>query len=135
MDASEKICEFLGKAKVFYLSTVDGDKPKCRPLGLYLPDGGRVHFGVGTFKDVYKQMQANPNVEICAFAEGGWLRFYGRAVFEEGYELAEKALDLMPSLRGIYNEESGLRLGVFHLEQATAEFRSMMEVEESYSVD
>ena len=67
MSDIEKIDELLTKAEVFYLSTVDGDKPKVRPLGFHLLDDGKIYFGVGTFKDVYKQMEANPNVEIAAW--------------------------------------------------------------------
>ena len=29
----EKVCEFLQKAKVFYVATVDGDQPRVRPFG------------------------------------------------------------------------------------------------------
>ena len=32
----EKVDEMLSKAGVFYLATVDGDKPKVRPLGFHL---------------------------------------------------------------------------------------------------
>ncbi len=32
----EKVDEILTKAEVFYLSTVDGEKPKVRPLGFHL---------------------------------------------------------------------------------------------------
>ena len=54
--------------------------------------GNRLYFGVGEFKEVYRQMRANPRVEICAAADGGFLRYYGEAVFETDYALAEKAL-------------------------------------------
>ena len=33
MSNSEKVFKFLDEAKVFYLSTIDGEKPRCRPLG------------------------------------------------------------------------------------------------------
>ena len=35
--------------------------------------GNRLYFGVGEFKEVYRQMRANPRVEICAAAGGGFL--------------------------------------------------------------
>ena len=52
----EKVDEILTKAEVFYLSTVDGEKPKVRPLGFHLLYEDKIYFGVGTFKEVYKQM-------------------------------------------------------------------------------
>lgn len=67
MSDIEKIDKILTEAEVFYLSTVDGDKPKVRPLGFHLLDGDKIYFGVGTFKEVYKQMEKNSNIEIAAW--------------------------------------------------------------------
>lgn len=127
----ERVDDYLEKAGAFYLTTVDGNKPKCRPIGFHMISGDKLYFGIGEFKDVYKQLQKNPNAEICALVGTDFLRYYGKAVFETDVELAEKALDSMPSLRQIYNEETGNKLGIFHLEEATAEFRSMMSIKES----
>ena len=129
MTTIEKINDFLTEAKVFYLATVDGAQPKCRPIGLHVILDGQLYFGVGTFKECYKQMQANPQVEICATIERDFLRCYGKAVFQP--ELEQRVLDHAPHLRAIYNEETGNHLGVFCLTEATAEFRSMMAVKES----
>ena len=75
----EKVNEILTKAEVFYLATVNGDKPKVRPLGFHLLFEDKIYFGVGTFKEVYKQMEANPNVEIAAWDGEHFLRYYGTA--------------------------------------------------------
>ena len=49
-----KINDFLTEAGVFFLATVDGDQPKLRPLGAHFEIDGKLLFGVGDFKDVYK---------------------------------------------------------------------------------
>lgn len=126
--------DFLTQAGVFYLATIEGDHPKCRPMGMHLLIGDTIYFGVGEFKACYKQMQENPKVEICATVGKEFIRFYGRAVFEKDYTLAEKALEAAPYLRAIYNEQTGNRLGMFHLEPATCEFRTMLDVKESFQV-
>ena len=78
-----KINDFLSEAGVFFLATVDGDQPKLRPLGAHFDMDGKVLFGVGDFKDVYRQLVANPKTEIVACKENGhWLRYTGKAVFE-----------------------------------------------------
>lgn len=128
----EKVNDFLTQAGTFYMSTVDGDKPKCRPLGFHLLENDKIYFGVGDFKDVYKQMRKNPQVEFCATGDGGFLRYYGRAVFEDNDAIAQKALAAAPSLQQIYNETTGYKLAIFHLEDATAEFRGMLDVKECY---
>ena len=133
MSVTQKIDEYLKQTGIFFLSTEDGAQPKCRPLGFYIVLHDKVYFGVGTFKDVYKQMQENPNVEICASKPDGFLRIYGKAVFEKDYEIATAAFEKAPFLKNIYNDETGYKLGIFHIEGA-AEFRSMMKVEESFAI-
>ena len=122
-----KVNDFLTEAGAFFLATVDGDQPKLRPLGMHLEMDGKVLFGVGDFKDVYKQLKANPKTEIVACKpDGHWLRYTGKAVFEADPKYAEAALELMPHLKNIYNEETGHKMMVFHLEDATAVDIAMM---------
>jgi uncharacterized pyridoxamine 5'-phosphate oxidase family protein len=127
-----KINDFLNEAGVFFLATEDGNQPKIRPLGAHLEMDGKVLFGIGDFKEVYKQMQKNPQVEIVACKQDGhWLRYTGTAVFETDEKYANAMLDAMPNLRNIYNEETGNKLAMFHLENATAVDIAMMGAGES----
>lgn len=116
------VSELLKEAGIFYLATCDGGQPRVRPLGLHLSVDGRVLFGVGDFKDVYRQLVANPLVQIAATraSDMHWLRFTGRAVFESDPKYAAMALEAMPQLKKIYNGQTGHRLMMFHLEDATA---------------
>ena len=131
MSDIEKVDELLTKAEVFYLSTVDGNKPKVRPLGFHLLKDDKIYFGVGTFKTVYKQMEENPNVEIAAWDGDHFLRYYGVANLDKQEEIAKEALSLMPEVAQLYNA-NGWEMGIFYLDNATAEIRNMMEVEETY---
>ena len=116
-----KVNDFLNETGTFFLATADGGQPRLRPLGLHLEMDGKVLFGIGDFKAVYRQLRANPKCEIAALKPNGhWLRYTGTAVFEEDPKYAEAALDAMPNLRKIYNEETGNKLMMFHLEDATA---------------
>jgi uncharacterized pyridoxamine 5'-phosphate oxidase family protein len=127
-----KINDFLSDAGVFFLATEDGKQPKIRPLGAHMEMDGKVIFGVGDFKEVYKQMQENPQVEIVACKQDGhWLRYTGTAVFETDEKYAEIMLDNAPNLRNIYNETTGYKLATFHLENATAVDIPMMGAGES----
>ena len=115
-----KVKDFLAEAGVFFMATVDGDQPKLRPLGAFLEEDGKLIFGVGDFKNVYRQMLANPLVEIAACKKDGhWLRYTGRAVFETDDKYAEEMIRQC-HLEAIYNEQTGNKLMTFHLEDATA---------------
>lgn len=134
MTPVEKIVEYLDKANIFYVTTVEGDQPKCRPFSFKMVFNDKIYFGVGTFKDCYQQLEKNPNVEICASDGKGFLRYYGKAVFDENPEIVAKAYELAPFLSNLYNESTGRVLGMFTLADATAEFRSLMGVEETFSL-
>ena len=111
--------ECAKKTGTFYLMTVDGDKPACRPVSFHMLVDGKEYFGVGTFKDAYKQMVANPNVQIVG----------GTAVFDDDPALFDKAAETLPFLKNLYNEENGRKMGIFRLENGNAQFiEKMMEV-------
>ena len=116
----DKIIAFLNEARIFYLATCDGAQPKLRPLGAFIEADGKLLFGVGDFKNVYKQLKANPLCEIVACKNNGhWLRYTGKAVFETDPKYAEKMIS-QSHLENIYNEKTGYKLAVFHIEDATA---------------
>ncbi len=115
-----KIKDFLTETGVFFMATADGNQPKIRPLGAFVEDEGKLIFGVGDFKDVYKQMLKNPLVEIAACKpDGHWLRYTGKAVFETDYKYAEQMIK-NNHLEAIYNEQTKNKLMAFHLEDASA---------------
>lgn len=112
-----RINDYLTEAGTFFLATADGNQPKVRPLGAHVELDGKVWFGVGTFKEVYMQLQTNPLVELVACkTDGHWLRMTGKVVFSDDPKYAEAMLESMPHLRNIYNEETGNKLGMFYID-------------------
>jgi uncharacterized pyridoxamine 5'-phosphate oxidase family protein len=126
-DIMRKVLDFLKENPVFYFSTVDGEKPKVRPLGFIMEDGGKIYLGVGTHKKVYKQLQVNPAFEFCvADSRGDWLRLHGTVEFEDSPHLTEKGFERLPFLKTIYNENSGLTFGYMYIKDGMAEFNDMI---------
>ena len=116
----EAIEEFLNKAGTFILGTTDGDQPRLRVLGLKIKLDDKLFFAVGTFKDVYKQLQANPKCEILASAGMDFLRWDGKAVFVKDDRLLPIVENMMPQLVAMY-KEMGWELGFFTIEGGSAE--------------
>ena len=58
---------FVKNAKVFYLATIDNDKPRVRPFGALNIFEDKLYIQTGKVKAVSKQMSINPNIEISAF--------------------------------------------------------------------
>ena len=65
--------------------------------------------------DVYKQVAANPKVEIVACKPNAhWLRYTGKVVFETDDKYAAEMIPAF-HLEAIYNEQTGNKLACFHL--------------------
>lgn len=85
----QRVVEFLQANPVQYLATVGRDgKAKCRPFMFCLEKDGKLWFCTNNQKDVYKDMQENPEIEVSiADAAFAWMRLHGKAVFEAVFYL------------------------------------------------
>ena len=101
----ERTYEFLKKAGVYYLATVEGDQPRVRPFGTVNIFDGKLYIQTGKVKPVSRQLAANPKAEICAFKDGKWLRVAGELVEDDRLEAKTAMLDKYPSLRAMYSPE------------------------------
>ncbi len=118
----EEVLKFLSENNPFYFATVDGAKPKVRPFGFFMCYENKLYFGAGKHKKSYQQILANPYVEISTTsAKGEWIRINGKAVVDDRENALEKAFETLPRLKEIYNEKTGYKMGLFYLEEATAE--------------
>ncbi len=120
----QKVCEFLKKCGTYYLATMDGDQPRVRPFGTAHVFENRLYIQTGRVKDVYKQLKANPKVEITAVTGDQWIRLTAVAVEDERSEASRSLLEDYPSLQKMYKAGDG-NCTVFYLKDATATFCSM----------
>jgi uncharacterized pyridoxamine 5'-phosphate oxidase family protein len=125
----EEVLKFLASNRPFYLATLDGTQARVRPMGFVMEFEKRLYFGAGNQKAVYRQMKANPQVEISATNSGApdspWLRLTGRVVFDDRPEVWAAALQAMPQLADIYPKTGESRMAAFFLENAEAIFYDM----------
>ena len=61
----QQIFDFLNSNFAFFLATAEGDEPRVRAMMLYKADENGIVFHTGPFKEVYQQIQKNPNVQLC----------------------------------------------------------------------
>lgn len=117
----EEVLKFLKECGVYYLATVEDGKPRVRPFGTAEIFENHLYIQTGNKKDVFKQIEKNPNVEICAFKDGKWLRLRGILKQDDRYEARKDMLDKNPYLRGMYDENDG-NTEVLYFESAEAIF-------------
>lgn len=115
------IVDFLVNNPVQYLATIALDgKPKCRPFMFCTEYDGKLWFATNNSKEVYKELLANPALELATTsADNAWLRLSGHAVFEDNAEVKQLCLQY-PIMEQIYQSADNPLLSVFYIDQAAA---------------
>lgn len=121
----DRVYYFLNDAVTYYLATVDGTKPRVRPFGTILLFDGKLYIQTGKSKEVSRQIEANPFVEICAFLNGAWLRIAAELVEDDNHDAKVAMLDKLPSLKEMYSADDD-NMQMFYLKDATATFSSFV---------
>ena len=122
----EEVWKFLKDCGTYYLATIDGDQPRVRPFGTAEIFEGKLYIQTGKKKDVSKQIQANPKVEICAFKDGKWIRITGKLVRDDRYEAKVDMLEKNPGLKGMYSADDD-NTEVLYFTEAEAVISSFTE--------
>ena len=115
----KKVARFLQENPVQYLATVSLDgKAKCRPFMFCFEKDGKLWFCTGNFKEVYRELRANPYVQISVSSlTYQWIRLSGKAVFVDDKAIKEAALE-NPIVKGNYQTADNPAFEVFYLEDA-----------------
>ena len=122
----KEVYDFLKKCNTYYLATVENDQPRVRPFGTIDLFEGKLYIQTGKIKEVSKQIQKNPKVELCAFGDGKWVRVAGTLVRDDRIEAKKHMLDAYPSLQSMYSPTDD-NTEVLYLKDATATFSSFAE--------
>ena len=122
----QEVYDFLKSCNTYYLATVEGEQPRVRPFGTVDIFEGKLYIQTGKVKDVSKEMQANPKVEICAFNSEKWIRVAGEVVRDDRVEAKEHMLDSYPNLKTLYRADDD-NTEVLYLKNATATISSFTE--------
>jgi uncharacterized pyridoxamine 5'-phosphate oxidase family protein len=110
----EKCVQFANDHPTCYVATVDGDQPRVRAFGMWFADKDGFFFSTGKTKSIYRQLVANPKVELCFYApperapeDGGrvdigtLMRASGTVRFLDDAGLKQRLFDERPFLRSV----------------------------------
>ena len=122
----EEVQSFLKECGVYYIATVEGDQPRVRPFGTAEIFEGHLYIQTGKSKNVSKQIQINPKVELCGFKDGKWIRITGKLIRDDRIEAKKNMLDKNPDLRKMYDENDS-NTEVLYFESGIATISSFTE--------
>jgi uncharacterized pyridoxamine 5'-phosphate oxidase family protein len=124
----QQVVALLAEAGVFHIATVDARQPRVRPFGFVMEYEGRIYFTTGNKKDFYRQVKKNPKLEISAMLKNDrWLRVSGEAVFDGLASAKQKAFEIYPDFKNLYQSPENPTFEVFYLKNATATLYSFTE--------
>lgn len=118
--------EFLESAGIYYLATSKDNIPYVRPFGTIMLYNDKLYIQTGKVKNCYKEMISNPNIEICAFKDGKWIRINAKVVATDEIDIKRAMLDKYPDLRGMYSEYDD-NTALLYLKDATSTIYSFTE--------
>ena len=115
----KRVLDFLKKAEIYYLATVEEDQPRVRPFGTINEFEGKLYVQTGKIKPTSRQLLINPKAELCAFSDGAWIRITCELIEDDRIEAKKSMLDAYPNLRHMYDENDG-NTQVFYMKNAKA---------------
>ena len=78
----QEIMEFINRNRTSHLATIEDGAPRVRAFGIVKADEDGIRFQTWKSKDVGKQLEKNPEVELCFnnYEEGIQVRVRGSVV-------------------------------------------------------
>lgn len=125
MKSNERIITILKRSESFFFATVEDGRPKVRPFNTVMEFEDKIYFYTNNHKSAFKQMQDNPNIEICAMiGEDRWLRLSGQVVWDYRREAKRAMIENNPELKNKYSEDDKI-FEVFYLSNVEAVIHSL----------
>jgi len=112
-----EILAFLNVNPDCHLATVEGNKPHVRAIGVVKADENGIIIQTGTYKDLYKQLSANPNVELCFYnaKQGIQVRVSGAVEVVDDLELKKEIVVQRQFLKPVVEKEGYGAIAVYRL--------------------
>lgn len=129
----QAIVSFLKQAGTFYLATAEGDQPRVRPFGAVACWENKIYLITSNQKDVFRQLQKNPKVELSCMVGDRWMRLTGALVADPRREAREAFLEANPDLKSLYSPDDG-RCEVLYFVKGRAVIRSFDGPVEEYTL-
>lgn len=114
-----KRLSFLAKHKDVAFATIEGDRPKIRVFQIMKRENNTLYFATAPHKEVYRQLQLCPFVELLAMAGNISVRVKGKAVFDVSDKTRKEIYETNPILMRLYHSYSDLvyfRLNISELD-------------------
>jgi uncharacterized pyridoxamine 5'-phosphate oxidase family protein len=117
-----EVVKFLEENPLQYLATIGLDgKPKVRPFQFMLEKNDKLYFCTSNQKEVYREIKANPDIELCACSpQNTWIRLAGTVVFSQDSSLKAVIIAANALVRSIFKTPDNPVFEIFYLKDVSA---------------
>jgi uncharacterized pyridoxamine 5'-phosphate oxidase family protein len=112
----EQVKELLADGTIGYFATANGEQLEVRGWQYQFAEGNKFYFITANTKDVYKEMQANPQVAFAGVNEGYNIRISGKATFVVDKAEKEKAFaKISAQVQKMYESAANPAVEIFYI--------------------
>lgn len=104
------VADYLDNIGIQFMATIGLDgKPKVRPMQYMILEDGKMWFCTNSEKEVYKELLANPALELCGCKleeneiQTPWIRFSAEAMFEERQDIRDAIIEKSAIVNALYS--------------------------------
>ncbi len=121
----EEFTHFFKENPICAMATVNNGKPAVRPVSLLFVEEGKLFFCTANTKNMYKQMQTTPFVELSTSSKDyvTTLRISGEVKFSKDFSIKERIIKENALVRSRYKNPDNPVFEVFYIEHGTATFQ------------
>ena len=115
----QQALQFLQDHNEIAFATCEGNLPKIRIFQIMKQEGTVLYFATSTEKAIWKELQANPNVEVLAYADNISVRCSGMVNFNVEDDVKQWIYDnneVLPRLYTSYDQLVYFRLPIAELD-------------------
>lgn len=115
----QRALEFLREHNEIAFATSEGNLPRLRIFQIMKQEGTTLYFATSPKKAVWHELQANPNVELLAYADNISVRCSGKVNFDVANDMKRWIYDnnpVLPRLYASYDQLEYFRLPIAALD-------------------
>jgi pyridoxamine 5'-phosphate oxidase len=101
----KEILALITENPIGFLGTTEGKAARVRGMETYRADEKGLIFYTSKTKDVFQQIEKNPEVEVCYFAKGTQVRVRGKMEILEDLALKKEIVGKKPFLKQMYPDD------------------------------
>jgi pyridoxamine 5'-phosphate oxidase len=116
----QQLIDFIKAHPLFFLATCEGEQARVRGMMMYRFDEHGLIFTTGRNKEMYRQLKANPAVELCFYHDKAQVRVTGKLEEYDDLEIKKEIVEARPFMKPWIEAAGYDVIAVFRMSECVA---------------